>query len=257
MSEQTNTISVKRQFSWRNFPWWFLGVIVLLLFLVFLVIYDPRFNEVFLFLIPGLPLTIWISSLSFVLAIGIGTLLILGIRSHFVILRNFSLFYMATIGGIPLLFLILVMAFVLIPPSGTFTIETNFVLALSIAYSVFWTEKYFIELGNYTNHPNGSEQKKGKFDLFWPVPFKRIMLLFGVILVGILKDSAWMTILAIRGVSQLSRIYAGSTFQFSEPYLVAMLLYLLLTIPFNSVLVYYYQKTGERNQIGSDLSTYE
>lgn len=256
MSEQTDTTPVTEQFSWRNFPWWFLGVIILLFFLVFLAVYDPRFNEVFLFLIPGIPLTIGISSLSFLLAVGLGTLLIFGIRSHSVILRNISLFYMATIGGIPLLFLILIIGFILWGTAGP-RVEIRFVLALSVAYSVFWTEKYLAELENHTNHPNTRQQKKDGFNLFWPVPFKRIMLLLGIILVGILKDSAWMHILGIQSVSRLSQIYAGSTFDFSEPYLVAMLLYLLLTIPFNSVLVYYYQKTGERNQLGSNLSTDE
>jgi polar amino acid transport system permease protein len=214
------------------------------LFSVFLVIYDPRFNEVFLFLIPGIPLTIGISSLSFILTVGLGTLLILGIRSHSVILRNISLFYMATIGSIPLYFLIMIIGFVLLGTTDP-RVEIRFVLALSIAYSVFWTEKYLAELENYTNHPNTGEQKKDKFNLFWPVPFKRIMLLLGIILVGILKDSAWMHVLGIQDVSRLSRIHAGSTFLFSETYLVTILLYLLLTIPFNSVLVYHYQKTGE------------
>jgi polar amino acid transport system permease protein len=247
MQRETNNNPLDKQFSWQNFPWWFLGVMVVLLYLIFLTIFDPRLYEIFLFLIPGIPRTIWISSLAWILAVAIGTPLILVTRSRFVFFRHIGLFYMAIIGSIPLLFLILVFAFVLIPTINlTSTIEIRFVLALAIAYSVFWTEKYLIELGNYTNPPNAREQKKGAFDIFWPVPFKRILLLLGVMLVGILKDSAWMSILAIKDVAQLSRLHAGSTFQFAETYLVAILLYLLLTIPFNSVLVYYYQQTVER-----------
>lgn len=247
MQKETNKKTLDKQFSWHNFPWWFLGVMVVILYLIFLTIFDLRLHEIFLFLIPGIPRTIWISSLAWILAVGLGTPLILVTHSRFVIFRNIGLFYMAIIGSIPLLFFVLVIAFVLIPAiNHAITIETGFGLALAITYSVFWTEKYLVELGIYTNPPNSREQKKGVFDIFWPVPFKRILLLLGIMLVGILKDSAWMSILAIKDVAQLSRLHSGSTFQFAETYLVAILLYLLLTIPFNSLLVYYYQQTVER-----------
>ncbi|MDX1616476.1 MAG: hypothetical protein R3300_19355, partial [Candidatus Promineifilaceae bacterium] len=63
--------------------------------------------------------------------------------------------------------------------------------------------------------------------------------------IAMLKDSSLVSVLAIREVTQLGRLHAGSTFRFRESYLVVTVLYLSMTIILSLLLRWYERRLGK------------
>ena len=57
--------------------------------------------------------------------------------------------------------------------------------------------------------------------------------------IAILKDSSLLSVLAVREITQQSRLYSGSTFRFREAFLVLTFLYLSMTIVLSLILQWY------------------
>ncbi len=234
----------------HKIPWWMIGVVLFLLLLVNQIVSNPLYNEAFQIIKAGLMTTIWVSLASFMLALAVGGLLITAVRSQSFFWRQIGLFLLTLAGSIPLLLLIYIVAFLFVPYMvkladlnvNTFPMTYRFVLALVIFYSAFGAELFFIELGHY-KLTNQEQFQAPAINLssFSPLPTRRMILLLGIILVGILKDSAWMSLLAVGDIAHFTRLYSGSTFRMNEAYLAALVLYLLLTIPFKILIVNRYQ----------------
>ena len=58
-------------------------------------------------------------------------------------------------------------------------------------------------------------------------------------LIALLKDSSLVSILAVRELTQMTRLYTGSTFQFMNGYLVLTGFYLVLTLSLSLLLRWY------------------
>lgn len=63
-----------------------------------------------------------------------------------------------------------------------------------------------------------------------PQAIRNIFPALGNDFVAMVKDSSLVSVLAIRDITQLSRLYAGSTFRFREAYFTVAMLYLTLTL---------------------------
>ena len=48
--------------------------------------------------------------------------------------------------------------------------------------------------------------------------------------VAMVKDSSLVSVLAVRDITQVSRLYAGSTFRFREAYVTLAVMYLTMTV---------------------------
>jgi polar amino acid transport system permease protein len=44
------------------------------------------------------------------------------------------------------------------------------------------------------------------------------------------KDSSLVSVLAVRDITQVSRLYAGTTFRFRESYVILAVMYLTMTV---------------------------
>ena len=101
--------------NWREFPWWLVAIIGFLVLMAILVITDPEINEAFMFIIPGIWVTLRITLFAFGFALILGLLAGLGRISKNALIRNIAITYVEFVRGVPTLVLILTLAFVLVP----------------------------------------------------------------------------------------------------------------------------------------------
>lgn len=239
--------------SWREFPWWLLAIIAFLVGISLFVIIDLEVQEAFLFIIPGVQLTLYITLFGFGLALIFGLLAGLGRISHNPAIRNVAIFYVEFIRGVPTLVLILTLAFVMIPAlSGALgienrdvSIELRAVLALAIIYGAFLAEVFRAGIESI---PKGQMEAARSLGMSYrhamqyiilPQAVRNISPALGNDFIAMLKDSSLASVLAVRELTQQARLYAGSTFRFPESYLVLTFCYLTMTLILSLFLRWY------------------
>lgn len=63
-----------------------------------------------------------------------------------------------------------------------------------------------------------------------PQAIRNVLPALGNDFVAMVKDSSLVSVLAVRDITQVSRLYAGSTFRFREAYVTLAVLYLTMTV---------------------------
>lgn len=191
---------------------------------------------------------------AFALASAAGLLLALALLSGSRILRQAARFYVEIVRGVPILVLLLYVAFVAAPglvagwnaaaaPLGLEPMQTRdlpllwrAVAALAIGYSAFIAEVF--RAGIQAVDPGQVEAAKSlglgpwrRFRLVvFPQALGAILPPLGNDFVALVKDSALVSVLGVADVTQLGKIYAAGSFRFFETYNVVAVFYLTMTI---------------------------
>jgi len=76
----------------------------------------------------------------------------------------------------------------------------------------------------------------------WPQAIKNILPALGNDLIALLKDSSLVSILAVRELTQMSRLWTGRSFQFFAGFLILAAMYLTLTVSLSLALQWYERK---------------
>jgi polar amino acid transport system permease protein len=63
-----------------------------------------------------------------------------------------------------------------------------------------------------------------------PQAIRNVLPALGNDFVAMVKDSSLVSVLAVRDITQVSRLYAGVTFRFREAYIILAVLYLTMTV---------------------------
>jgi polar amino acid transport system permease protein len=63
-----------------------------------------------------------------------------------------------------------------------------------------------------------------------PQAVRNVLPALGNDFVAMVKDSSLVSVLAVRDITQVSRLYAGSTFRFRESYVTLAVMYLTITV---------------------------
>lgn len=244
--------------SWREFPWWLVAIVAFLIGISLFIIIDPDVREAFIFIIPGLQLTLYITLGGFALALVFGLLAGLGRISRNVVIRNLAIFYIEFIRGVPTLVLILMLAIVFIPYiAGLLGInvrdvsfEMRAILALAIIYGAFLAEIFRAGIESITKgqmeaaRSLGMSYRQAMQYIILPQAIRNISPALGNDFIAMLKDSSLASVLAVRELTQRARLYAGSTFRFPESYLVLTFCYLTLTLILSLILRWYERRVG-------------
>src|SRR3972149_830457 len=98
-----------------DLPWWFIGIVVVILWAAVGILTRPNFNEAFEWTKAGVVPPLVTSVTAYLLAIILGLLTGLGRMSHNVVIRNIARLYVELVRGIPMLVLIFFIAFVGVP----------------------------------------------------------------------------------------------------------------------------------------------
>ncbi|MBA3534283.1 MAG: amino acid ABC transporter permease [Ardenticatenales bacterium] len=240
--------------QWERFPWWFVGILGAILFMIFKIVSDPQYTRAYNAILPGLRLTLYITVVAFLAAVAIGLIAGLGRISQNFVLRNLATLYIEFVRGVPTLVLISTVAFVIVPGvANLLGIQTprdqtpRAIAALAVIYGAFLAEVF--RAGIESIPPGQMEAARSlgmthfqaMIYIILPQAIRNMLPALGNDLIAMLKDSSLVSVLAVREITQEARLYSGSTFRFSETYLILTLLYLIMTIIL-SLLLQWYQR---------------
>lgn len=238
----------------EDFPYWLVLVIGIGLYFAYRVVNDDLYVQVFNIVSKGVSITLFVTLVAFFAASLIGLLLALAVLSPFVVLRQMARFYIEVVRGIPMLVLLLYIAFVgapqlvilinwIIEPLGFDPMRTRdlsllwrAILALMIGYSAFIAEVFRAGLQSVEVGQIEAAKALGlgpwhrfRFIVF-PQALRTIMPPLGNDFVALIKDSSLVSVLGVADVTQLGKIYAAGSFRFFETYNIVALIYLFMTI---------------------------
>lgn len=259
--------------SWREFPWWLLAIFAFLAIMVFLILTRPTYNEAFQFirgrielvteggfqiLVEGFWMTLKVTITAFAIALALGLLAGLGRISHNTLIRNVAMTYIEFIRGVPTLVLIFTLAFVIVPSvteaigiENTLPQDWRAIVALAIIYGAFLAE---IFRAGIESIPSGQMEAARSLGMSYYQAMRHIILpqavrnispALGNDFIAMLKDSSLVSVLAVRDLTQMARLYAGRTFRFRESYLVLTVFYLSMTIALSLLLRWYERRLGK------------
>ena len=238
----------------QDFPYWLVAVIGLGLYFGYRVVADDLYVQVFNIVSKGVGLTLFVTFVAFFAASVIGLGLALASLSRWLVLRQMARFYIEIIRGIPILVLLLYVAFVGAPalvalinwigaPLGFEEMRTRdlslmwrAVLALMVGYSAFIAEVF--RAGLQSVDPGQIEAAKAlglspwhrfRFIVF-PQALRTILPPLGNDFVAMIKDSSLVSVVGVADITQLGKTYAAGSFRYLETYNIVALIYLTMTI---------------------------
>ena len=256
----------------KEFPWWLVIIGLVIIVTLLLIINTPTFNEAYITMRVGISTTITITLIAYGISLLIGLIVGLGRVSSRVIAKNLATFYIEIIRGIPMLVLIFFTALVVIPGAirllsliGEKFIEIGWtfvgeplagvnirmvsmsfraIVALSITYGAFSAEIF--RAGIQSVHPGqmqaarsqGMSYRQAMSHVILPQAIRNVLPAIGNDFIAMLKDSSLVSVLAVRDVTHLARLYAGGSFRFTEAYSTLAVLYLSMTLLLSLVVKY-------------------
>ncbi|MEM7642368.1 MAG: amino acid ABC transporter permease [Pseudomonadota bacterium] len=233
-----------------DFPWWLVAVALLLGGAYVSIAFDDGARQVLSTLTRGLWITVFVTLVSFAAASLVGLGLALMSLSGAVILRQTARFYVEIIRGIPILVLLLYVAFVLAPAlvafwnwiglpearTRDFPLLWRAILALVIAYSSFIAEVFRAGLQSVDKGQIEAAKSLGlkrwhRFrHIIFPQAIRTILPPLGNDFVAMVKDSSLVSVVGVLDIAQLGKVTAAGNFRYLETYNIVALLYLTMTI---------------------------
>lgn len=254
-----------RKTNLARLPWWAFLLIATGILLIYLILATPNYNETFFYLSQGIIVTLRITLVSYLLATVIGLFVGLARVSKNVVVYNLATLYVETIRGIPMVVLILYVAYVFIPllvtgiklvgdwgltwsaDNGFFTALSGFTIrnlsteiramvAIAIGYGAYEAEVFRAGIQSIGKGQMEAARSLGmsyfqamRF-IILPQAVRRVLPPLGNDFIACLKDSSLVTVLAINDLTQLSRLRRSSTFRVTETFNVVTFLYLSMTL---------------------------
>lgn len=240
----------------RDFPWWLVVLAVAGLWLGYEVAASPVYGQIMQTLAKGIGITLMVTLVAFSAALVLGLGLALAGGSRWLVLRQAARLYIEIVRGVPIIVLLLYIAFAAVPaavqgwnalglPQATtrdVPLLWRAVIALAIAYSAFLAEVF--RAGIASVDPGQAEAARAlglsgwlRFRLvIFPQALRVILPPLGNDFVAMVKDSSLVSVLGVADVTQLAKVTAAGNFRYFETYNIAALIYLTLTIGLSLVL---------------------
>jgi polar amino acid transport system permease protein len=245
-------------------PYWLLAAMLLGVLFVWRIQTDASYQVIFNTVVKGLWVTVWVTVVSFAGAMVLGLLVALarGSRNRFV--YEVATFYVEIVRGVPMLVLLLYIAFVVAPALigavnwlgaqfngiglnvlgdplvGLRVRDLGYaaraIIALVIAYSAFLSEIFragieSIERGQVeAAYSLGMSRWQALRLVVLPQAIRRVLPPLGNDFIAMLKDSSLVSVLGVPDITRLGDTYATSTFLYFQTYNVVAFLYLTMTI---------------------------
>ena len=244
----------------RDFPWWLVVVGALGALAVARVATDEVYAGILSTLARGVGVTLLVTLVAFSAAGAAGLAIALASVSRALALRQVARLYVEVVRGVPILVLLLYVAFVLAPalvegwnriagplgwePARTrdFALLWRAVLALAIAYSAFLAEVFragilSVDRGQIeAAEALGLRPRQRLRHVVLPQAIRTVLPPLGNDFVAMVKDSSLVSVLGVLDVTQLGKLTAAANFRYFETYNVVALIYLALTITLSAVL---------------------
>lgn len=244
----------------KDFPYWLLVAVAIGGYFFYQVVSNELYLQVLGTLSKGIKVTIFVTLVGFSMASVFGLLLALATLSRFLILRQMARFYIEIVRGVPIIVLLLYVAFVFGPALvalvnwgleglGLETIRTRdfsllwrAIIALMIGYSAFIAEVFraglmSVEIGQIEAAKALGLNGWNRFrHIVFPQALRTIMPPLGNDFIAMIKDSSLVSVLGVLDVTQLGKVTAAGNFRYFETYNVVALIYLAMTVSLSLVL---------------------
>lgn len=253
---QARLIPITNRLS--RLPYWLLAALLLAVLAFWAIISQESYRVIFNAVSKGVGTTIYVSLISYILAVAGGLAWCLMRVSQSRVLQEISSFFVEILRGVPMLVLLYYISFVGAPAlvallnwlgqpliaaeimekinvrQVDFTARA--ILALSLGYSAFISEIFRAGIESIEKDQTEAAQTEGatygqimRFILL-PQAVRNILPALGNEFIAMLKDSALVSVLGVQDITQLGKVYSASTFNFFGTYSIAALLYLVMTL---------------------------
>jgi polar amino acid transport system permease protein len=245
-------------------PWWVVAIIFIGIAATTTIINQENYRQAFDFILIGIRVTIETTLWSYSFALMIGLIAGLGRISKNVVFRNLATLYVELIRGVPILVLIFFIALVLVPSvvdsiqaygmgltekgfpligeflgqidNSAFSMNVRAIIALSVTYGAFMAEIFRAGIQSIGRGQMEAARSLGMSYgqsmryIILPQAIRNVLPALGNDFIAMVKDSSLVSVLAVRDITQVARLYAGRTFRFREAYTVLATLYLSMTL---------------------------
>jgi polar amino acid transport system permease protein len=250
---------MKKIFRLKNL--WAFILAFIIISMVLIILNDDEYLKAYRFIVPGLTITFGATLVSFFVANLLGLFLGLGRISDNLFFSTISRTYIEFIRGVPILILIFTLAFVVIVDVAEFLNLNNgkvpmlarAIIALSLFYAAYIAEVFRAGIESV---PTGQREGGSSLGLsesqimrhiVLPQAFRNMLPALGNDFISMMKDSSLLSVLAVNDITYNGRLYSGSTFRFTETYVVLTVMYLCITL-FLSTIQRQIEKRLETNQ---------
>ena len=240
--------------SEQDFPYWLLLLGGLVVWMFYEVAVNDLYSQIMGTLSKGIRITVLVTLVGFTCASLIGLVLAVMSLSNSLILRQIARFYIEVVRGIPIIVLLLYVAFVLAPgiifglnwllePLGADPLRTRdfplvwrATLALTIGYSAFIAEVFRAGIQSVDHGQIEAARTIGlnRCQIFryvvFPQAIRTVLPPLGNDFVAMVKDSSLVSVLGVSDITQLAKVTAAGNFRYFETYNVVALMYLTLTV---------------------------
>jgi len=237
-----------------DFPYWLVIVVVTGLWLFYQVLSDEVYKLALQTLAKGIWITVLVTVVAFAAASIFGLLIAVASLSRFLVLRQAARLYVELIRGVPIIVLLLYIAFALAPAgvalwnwctswigleevkTRDFPLLWRAVMALSFAYAAFLAEIFRAGLQSVAKGQIEAAEALGlsgwqRFrHIVFPQAFRVILPSYANDFVAMVKDSSLVSVLGVADVTQLGKVTSAGNFRYFETYNLVALIYLTMTI---------------------------
>ncbi|ABD53828.1 amino acid ABC transporter permease [Jannaschia sp. CCS1] len=244
----------------QDFPWWLVALGVFAAYALWQLWTSEIYWQVLTTLRRGVWITVIVTLVGFAMASLMGLGLALMSLSRRLIPRQIARFYIEVVRGVPIIVLLLYIAFVFAPGlvaaynwvaealgmegvrTRDFPLLWRAVIALAIGYSAFIAEVF--RAGLQSVDPGQIEaanalglNRWNRFrHIIFPQAIRTILPPLGNDFVAMVKDSSLVSVLGVLDVTQLGKVTAASNFRYFETYNVVALIYLTITVTLSILL---------------------
>ncbi len=246
------------------FPWWLVVIAMIIGITLWLISNSATFSEAFTTIRAGIVVTLTITLISYSISLLIGLLTGLGRVSSNVVTKNLATLYVEVMRGIPMLVLIFFIALVLVPGAvnllglaGAWLVEVGLggignplvalnnraismsvraVIALSITYGAYSAEIFRAGIQSVPSGQMEAARSQGMSygqamrKVILPQAIRNVLPAIGNDFIAMLKDSSLVSVLAVRDITQIARLYSGHSFRYPEAYTTLSVMYLTMTL---------------------------
>lgn len=280
--EESSPIPIEQEgFQTKDISWWFWAIILIFVWAVYIFLTRENYQEAFQFIKVGIAVTVKTSLIAYAFAVVLGLLAGLGRISTNIFFSNLSRLYVELIRGIPMLVLIFFIALVGVPivvdglnafgewlisvgagvvgtpltgfSNSAFTMNSRAIIALAVTYGAFLAEIFRAGIQSIgkgqmeAGRSLGMSYAQTMRHIILPQAVRNVLPALGNDFVAMVKDSSLVSVLAVRDITQVSRLYAGSTFRFREAYVTVSVMYLSVTVAL-SLLVQLMERRLRKNE---------
>jgi polar amino acid transport system permease protein len=253
------------KFDSREFPWWLAGLLAIIGAMVVAILFSDEYREAFtqifpvpLSLMQGIAMTFYLTLGSFFVATFMGLFIGLARVSKNTALSNLAALYIEFIRGIPMLVFIFAVALVLVPdfadlidqPSRAIPMAVRGGVALSLFYAAFIAEVFRAGIQSVSGDQSQAGRALGLTEgqvmrkIVLPQAVRNMLPALGNDLIALMKDTSLVSVLAVRELTQMARLYSGSSFRFRESFFVLMVIYVVLTLGLSLMLRWYERRVA-------------